>query len=282
MRRIRKTGQIVFAVVFVLSIMAVITACGENISWKCPSCGKINQGNYCEKCSHPAPWIESQSNTGSNRRDDFSRIGSTVTFGRYEQDNNTRNGSEDIQWVVLDVRNDSCLLLSKYGLDVKQYNESGTGTTWENCTLRTWLNDYFLRTAFDSAERSAIVLTCLDNHTRAISKWNTVGGSDTWDRVFLLSCAEAQQYLHVDADNIERANSRVVPTSYAKARGAYVSHTYFSVDGQGAGWWWLRSPGRNQNEAARIARGGWRYNNVDVRDACVRPAIWVDLESGAF
>lgn len=47
----------------------------------------------------------------------------TVTFGRYEQDNNLGNGPEPIEWIVLDSNNGEVLLLSKYGLDVKKYND---------------------------------------------------------------------------------------------------------------------------------------------------------------
>ena len=182
---------------------------------------------------------------------------------------------------MLDVKDGKCLLLSRYGLDVKKYNESGISTTWEKCTLRSWLNGYFLHNAFSAEEQDAIVMSLLDNSASAgISYWNTSGGCDTWDKVFLLSCAETQNYFYVDADQRECARSRVVPTAYAKTRGAYVSKTYKSESGQGAGWWWLRSPGKHQFEAARIARGGWiGYNNVDVGDACVRPAIWLDIKS---
>ena len=271
-------------VILALVIAIATTAVGEGTSWSCPDCGRTNQGNYCVYCGHAAPWIGNGSGNGRYSKSDFSTIGRTVTFGRYEQDNRSSNGSERIEWIVLDVKDGKCLLLSKYGLDAKRYNETRASTTWENCTLRSWLNGFFLHNAFDAEEQSAIALSQLDNSYGAgISFWNTTGGRDTWDQVFLLSCAEAQKYYYVEADQRECAQSRVVPTAYAKAHGAYVSKSYIAESGRGAGWWWLRSPGKNQYEAARIHRGGWiGFNDVDVGDACVRPAIWVDLNSAVF
>ena len=54
--------------------------------------------------------------------DGVPEAGSLVTFGHYEQDRNTENGPEAIQWIVLDTDGDRVFLLSKYGLDAKQYN----------------------------------------------------------------------------------------------------------------------------------------------------------------
>lgn len=39
--------------------------------------------------------------------------GNVVTYGHYEQDNDTANGKEPIEWVVLDVQGDKALLISK-------------------------------------------------------------------------------------------------------------------------------------------------------------------------
>ena len=44
------------------------------------------------------------------------RVGSYVTFGSYEQDNDTGNGSEDVEWLVLDKQDDALLVISRYGI----------------------------------------------------------------------------------------------------------------------------------------------------------------------
>lgn len=76
----------------------------------------------------------------------------------------------------------------------------------------------------------------------------------------------------------ENSNTKscIQPTAYAIAQGVF-------VDGASASWWWLRSPGHEQYDAARVGADGSLYYH-DVRDSsgAVRPAIWVDLDSPFF
>ena len=128
-------------------------------------------------------------------------VGDIITFGRYEQDNITIFGPEPIEWIVLDVQDGKALLLSRYGLYPQKYNTEWIAVTWENCTLRAWLNDDFLNEAFSSEEQSSILVTEVDNSDAQCFDWTTVegdkttGGNNTEDKIFLLSCAEANQYL---------------------------------------------------------------------------------------
>ena len=63
--------------------------------------------------------------------------GDIIKFGKYPQD---RNGSKSpIEWLVLDVKGNEALLISRYGLDCKPYDQKFTDTTWEDCDLRKWL-----------------------------------------------------------------------------------------------------------------------------------------------
>ena len=93
----------------------------------------------------------------------FRTVGSYVTFGSYEQDNNTGNGQEPIEGLVLDydAANHRVLLLSRYGLDAKPYNTAYVDITWEKCTLRTWLNGEFMDQAFSKTEQGAILTTAV-------------------------------------------------------------------------------------------------------------------------
>lgn len=63
-------------------------------------------------------------------------VGNTVVLGQYEQDNNTSNGTEPIEWDVLAVENGKALLLSKHMLERKLYHDSLEEVTWETCSLR--------------------------------------------------------------------------------------------------------------------------------------------------
>ena len=215
----------------------------------------------------------------------YKTIGSYVEFGHYPQ-TKSKDDNTPIEWLVLDydAANNRALLISRYGLDAKPYNEKYVDITWEKCTLRTWLNQDFLNAAFSQAEQSAILLTNVDNSkSQGYSGWNTKGGYNTQDKIFLLSYAEANKYLGVTYDYIKNMKSRVAPTAYAIKNGAWTSSDYKTSDGSAAGWWWLRSPGDGQDGAAGVGAAG-SLNDLYVSDGrgVVRPAFWLNLESGIF
>ena len=198
------------------------------------------------------------------------KIGDSYTFGTYEQDNNTSNGKEAIEWTVLDKDGMSLLLVSKQALAWQQYNTSYTDVTWENCTLRKWLNGTFLNNAFSTEEQAQIQNTTVsaDNNPQ----YSTNPGNATTDKVFLLSINEVEKYF-----NSNEAR-KCAPTAYAEAQGVWTSDTYKTPSGAATCWWWLRSPGSNQDEAAGVYVDGsvGEYGrNVNPRSRC-RPPRDVD------
>ena len=93
--------------------------------------------------------------------------GETMIMGTYEQDNHPENGPEPISWIILDRQEDRMLLLSEYALDCRQYHvKYNNQTFYENCALRSWLNDTFYMEAFSSEERTRILQTTLANHRK--------------------------------------------------------------------------------------------------------------------
>ena len=54
------------------------------------------------------------------------KVGDTVIFGAYEQDNNTYNGKEGIEWRVLAKEGNKTLVISEYVLDCQPYNNEYT------------------------------------------------------------------------------------------------------------------------------------------------------------
>ena len=200
-------------------------------------------------------------------------VGDTIKFGKYEQDNNLSNGKEDIEWDVLAKENNSVLLISKYALDCKQYNTELTDITWETCSVRKWLDGTFMDSAFDGAEKSIV------KKTKVLAEKNpyysTDPGNATTDKVFLLSINEANKYFGSDEDR------KCIPTEYAKANGAYTSSGY-TKNGVPTCGWWLRSPGDDQAHAANVSDYGsvnYLGMRVDYGDGCVRPALWINLDS---
>ena len=119
--------------------------------WICPNCGKENSASACTECGTEK--LRDREDPGYRAKD---LVGETITFGRYEQDSDPENGPEPIEWLVLASQGDRVLAVSLYALDCRQYHESFTEVTWETCTLRGWLNDEFLNTAFSYEEKAGI------------------------------------------------------------------------------------------------------------------------------
>lgn len=202
-------------------------------------------------------------------------VGDYVLFGKYEQDNNTSNGKEDIEWLVLANENDKLLIISKCGLDCQQYNEFYTSVTWEACSLRKWLNESFISNAFSSEEQNQIQNTTVTADKNP--QYDISPGNDTTDKVFLLSITEVNKYFSSDDAR------KCVPTAYAIAQGAYTFHgRSYLLDGKATCVWWLRSPGAYSDHAAVVFGNGSVQRVGDyVSHAiyAVRPAMWINRGS---
>ena len=188
-----------------------------------------------------------------------------VSLGHYEQNGNTADGPEPIQWLLLREDGDRALLLSLCALDVQPYHHASGATTWAKCSLRSWLNSDFLNAAFTAEERERICAEPVVNSGK--NAFGVNGGADTRDPVFLLDTRTAY-----DASVLTAAELKCAATAYARQRGAHVED-----DGC---WWRLRSPGSKGDAAAyvtlngMVVEGGVQANSTDV---CVRPALWVRL-----
>ena len=223
--------------------------------------------------------LEKDDNMIAAARDAKFAVGNYVSFGTYPQ-TKAGNDATPIEWLVLARDGNKALLISRYGLDAQRYNKDTTSVTWETCTLRTWLNGTFYNKAFSSAEQAAILTTNVDNSkNQCYSGWSTNGWKNTQDKVFLLSYAEANQYFGVTYYNSSNTKSRVAPTAYAIAHGAWTSSSDKTADSVNAGWW-LRSPGSDQRSAAYVFADGSLYDlSVGSDSASVRPALWVNIEA---
>lgn len=249
--------------------------------------GYEGAGEYLQYCRNQMGRVEATATPRtvevSAKMNALFTVGNYVTFGRYPQ---TKNGNDStpIEWAVLARDGSKALLLSHYGLETQPYNQVSANVTWEDCTLRAWLNDTFLNRAFTQEEQTAILLTDVDNsRAQGYSSWATDGGSDTQDMVFLLSYADAQYYFGLVYGDKNNRMARTNPTPYALARGAWVSSDDPTYDGKYAAWWWLRSPGGEQNRAARVSpEGGLVGSSVNYTYTMIRPVIWVDLSSAVL
>lgn len=224
------------------------------------------------------------------------KAGDVITLGEYEQDNNLSNGQEPIEWTVLDKRSDGKLLVvSKYILDGRKYNDKDIDVTWETCTLRKWMNSTFLNTAFTEEEQALIPNVIIKNADNP--EYGIAGGNDTKDQVFLLSYDEAKKYYKDEVYNdpeeypedwIYSDKRKCTPTAYAEAQKVrkyvyedWMEHLdYLNADG---GLWWLRSPGSESDQAMVTYYDGhvWEEGyNVDFVSYYheiigVRPAMYI-------
>ena len=193
-------------------------------------------------------------------------IGSCISLGAYEQDNDKSNGPEPIEWLVLSKEETRILLISRYVLDSKPYNNEYKAITWKTCSIRNWLNTTFLKTAFTVEEQS--IICSVDVRADNNPAYSTDPGKDTSDKLFLLSIPEAE---HFFADNSVR---KCIPTNFAVARGC-------SPESRNC-WWWLRSPGNYTNYAVYADYDGsiiYFGNRVHYSFGGVRPAMWIEIGS---
>ena len=194
------------------------------------------------------------------------QVGSYIGFGSYEQDGNTSNGAELIEWLVLAKEDDRILVISRYALDCKPFDITRTNVTWQTCSLRTWLNLTFIDTAFSPEEQSLIPSVPVSADDNPYKK--TDPGKDTTDKLFLLSIIEANDYFDKDETR------SCMATKYASYQGVTTSN-------DGRCWWWLRTPGDVANKAACVSFDGTinsNGNRVVMDGKAVRPAMWIVLE----
>lgn len=222
---------------------------------------------------------ETAANIGGGQADN-------IYFGNYFQSSSTTK--EPVKWRVLSNSDGKLFLLSDQNLDVKPYNSSSTGITWEKSTIRSWLNGYaasennsgtdyssnnFIDAAFSSDEQVAIADTYVYN--KNIPSYSTSGGENTTDQIFLLSIEEANNSSYFPNGKDSRKSTNT----------AYVA-SYRGMLGAGeADYWWLRSPGEDDDYAAFVDDGGVVYNNgyiVVHTNTAVRPAFNLNLNSVLF
>lgn len=201
------------------------------------------------------------------------QIGDMVLLGSTEQDGEN-SAKELIEWQIISASDDAYLLISKYGLVYKPFQEDNSGSTWEKSSLRSWLNNEFVNDCFSQEEQQYIYVSQIRNDNNP--SYYTDGGSVTQDRVFCISVDESIKYFDGPEDRIAR------PTEYAistfKGQEAHRDGDY----------WWLRTPGHTNTEVMNVRgygsdsgeAGSVNYfgSHVYGNGVMVRPAMWIKAE----
>ena len=194
----------------------------------------------------------------------------TYTFGSYEQDGDSSNGKEPIEWLVLDRDGDKVLLISKYALDYQSfmpfYEPVTEPYTWESCSLRRWLNGTFLNAAFSADEQQRLLTTTVITSPGSLHREN--GPVTTEDRVFLLSNTEVYAYFASEAATAAEY------TAYALSENPWPGNAATP----GPADWWLRTTDGYDHPDGVYADGRVGEGARAYEGEYVRPAIWITVD----
>lgn len=187
----------------------------------------------------------------------------SISFGRY--------AGEDIEWIILEKNDESVLLISKYVIEGRMFNDATQNVTWETSALRRWLNGEFYSKAFSKDEKDNIYTTTVKTPPNPNN--GVDGGKDTEDRVFLLSIDEVYKYFPAEAERTATATDHAANSVYL------IRDTYGTISS-----WWLRSmsyPGTdNVSYATHVSYDGTIGEScVDEWTIGIRPVIRVSREA---
>ncbi len=192
---------------------------------------------------------------------------------------------EPVKWRVLNVDGDKALLVADKALDLKPYHNTYTDVTWETCSLRSWLNNEFINSAFLKNEQSAIpsVTVKAEGSIRPRTDGTKVnGGNDTTDKVFILSFSEVSgKYGFRTVDDLDAYDDhdeakKCDMTSYTNA------FTTSSTEEKEDCYWWIRNPGDYSYQAVISGENGRVLgygNGVNSSQPAVRPALYLNLSN---
>ncbi len=211
---------------------------------------------------------------------------------------------EPIRWRIVEMDGSEVLLLADEEMDCAPYNEEAAEVTWEDSTIRSFLNGYdetnnaagisyaernsdsFYGTAFSEEEKACIIESM--NENPANSNYGTDCGGETADKVFLLSSADvyssdaASRHGFYQGNGVDDPAKRFSPTMYAMARGTW----YSPVDKyRGNGFWFMRTNGYTRSNVSYICDFGYIYARgtfVTCNDAGILPAVRVDLSKASL
>ena len=231
---------------------------GKKVTWDCLWFGSYPQSVITEKDGDIYTTLKNTDNWGKNGD-------ATINNIKYHKTKKSYFKYEPIKWRVLQSENGEAFLLSDVILDRQPYNENYEDITWEESSLRTWLNGEFINRAFSDEEKENINITEIVNQDDP--DYGTEGGNNTSDKIFLLSLSEVSE--QQDGEKYGFLDDRMRACENSTFSEAF-------------SWWWLRSPGSDGSNAAGVYNNGWvdRYgNNVNYNYDGVRSALHLNLSS---
>ena len=188
-----------------------------------------------------------------------------ITFGKYEQDNDLTNGKEDISWIVLSRDSEKLFLISKNILDYRQYDteellyEQGYDyIAWWKCSLRDWLNNDFLNSAFSYDEKQKLIKTSVFDSGEEKEKYA--------DYVTLLSSDEFHKFFGYYYE----------PENFGVSE--YVKQNYrIGLEGFKKSWWLKDTDRRDRVFISDTCEDSFVVDSPASRDG-VRPVVQISID----
>lgn len=191
------------------------------------------------------------------------------------------------KWLVMYVYDKHALLLAQDIVAIQPYNQRDEEVTWENCSLRRWLNDEFYNESFSENERKLIRQVSPTIQKSATGSYDISGGAgesafpynnggyfddEPTDCIFLLSFRDITKQ-HFSFDWPIDGKWTIDDKYNSERRATYNPDKDYKA-------WWLRDPGSTLNKATAIdANGAVQRGGIAVSSEIgVRPAIWINLK----
>ena len=165
-----------------------------------------------------------------------------VKFGKYDTDIGRKG---DIEWLVVDENQRSCLLVSRYIIDCKNYNDTDIEVLWNSSTLNKWLNNYFLNSAFSSDEIA---------YMNSVNEFDLLGR----EKVGLLNIVACQKYFGHEDVNKRNYKLSAEATTFAKSNWVEVVDNKNS-EYYNCGSYFLTDNGTTDRKAAWVGQYGHIY-----------------------
>lgn len=166
------------------------------------------------------------------------QVNDILVFGSYN--------NEPIQWIVADKQGEELLLVSRYCLDIRPYNNERADVSWLDSSLSKWLCGEFYKSVFSDEFKELII------------------NKEDMGNVFILSSQEAKSCFEYDSWRMAFPSKGLADAKDISASDSLCQ--------------WLRDGGNITNSASYIYFDGSVRNQgyaVDYNEVGVRPAVWI-------
>ena len=183
----------------------------------------------------------------------------------------------NLAWKVVKEYDDAYLLQTVMIVDCEPFHETLCEIAWDDCSLRSYMNETFTALAFTETEAaglSACTNVGVGNPTYNLQK----DGGTVTDTCFILGLEQVYERYNKDFHTYvaEHAADYVAQTTgYARAKGAF-------TDGDGYGKWWIRTMGVDSSRKMTVSQNGTFSTDgfdVDYAGIGIRAAILLSKDA---